>query len=174
MRYGATEMRARKLLGLLSLLIPISGCMAVKGTVNVAQADQAVVRAQERGAGHYAIYEYTLASRYLEKSREELGNNEFRTATELARSAAGFADKAVISMSERGVGGIDFDESMLPEDGRDHAGLGPKRTLPTRPRPGVGEGGQPDLPPPNRDDLEDEDEIPLPPDDPWAGQNLDD
>ena len=74
--------------GITIALLALSGCMAAKGSIEVVRADEAVRRAEERGAAEHAIYEHTLSQRYLEKAHEELGRNDFRDATELARSAA--------------------------------------------------------------------------------------
>jgi len=63
-----------------------------------------VERAGDRGAEEHAAYEYTLATRYLEKAREASRRNQHRTAEELARAAAGYADQAVIRMQEMGLG----------------------------------------------------------------------
>lgn len=81
----------------------VGGCTAARGSLEVAAAERSVHRAAERGASEHAVYEYTLAVRYLEKAREELGHNQFRTATELARTAADHADKAVVHVGGGGV-----------------------------------------------------------------------
>ena len=108
------------------LLAILSGCTAIKGGIHLIQAETAIERAESRDAPEYAIYEYTLAERYLEKAREEVGRNQFRTATELAKSAANYADQSVISMEERGVG------SGKPPPKK--ASSSP-RTLPNKPLP---------------------------------------
>lgn len=93
--------------GLLALLvlIPMSGggC-GIKSTAYLVAADRAVQRAEERGAATDAAYEYTLALRYLEKAREESAHARYGDAITLAREAEGYADQAVITMQQRGLG----------------------------------------------------------------------
>jgi len=93
--------------GILALLVLVStsaaGC-GIKSTAHLVAADRAVQRAEERGAAENALYEYTLAVRYLDKAREESAHARYGDAISLAREAEGYADKAVIVMQEKGLG----------------------------------------------------------------------
>ncbi len=99
-----------------------TGCTAIKATVHVAQADQALAEARNHDAQNLAVYEYTMALRYIEKAREELGSSDHRMTENLAKRSAEWADKAIISI-ERGRRGID-----TLEDGFDELPTGPVLT----------------------------------------------
>ncbi len=77
----------------LALLLLLSAC-AVRASVHLHQAEQAVALATEQGAEEHAPYEYTLALRHLEKAREEAWRGQHRTAEELAREAVSWAERA--------------------------------------------------------------------------------
>lgn len=111
----------RHLAAWVAIAAATSGCTAIKATVHVAQAEQALAEARNHDAQNLAIYEYTMAIRYLEKAREEHGSADYRICENLARRSAEWADKAIISI-ERGRKGIDMLEddvgalpSALPE-----------------------------------------------------------
>ena len=95
-------MRPSRLLLPATLVVFLSGCAAGKATYHIMDAEAAVKRAEEHGAGIHAIYEYTLAQRYVEKAREEAGYSQFRAAVDLAKASAGFADQAVIFIEQTG------------------------------------------------------------------------
>lgn len=84
-----------------------SGCIAIKSTVHVSQAEQALAKAGDYNAQEAAPYEYTMAVRYLEKSREEIGWADYRMSEDLAKRSIEWSDKAIITI-ERGNRGIDF------------------------------------------------------------------
>ena len=84
-----------------------SGCIAIKSTVHVTQAEQALAKARDYNAREAAPYEYTMAVRYLEKSREEIGWADYRMSEDLAKRSVEWSDKAIITI-ERGNRGIDF------------------------------------------------------------------
>ena len=98
-------MRALRLLLLPAVLG--SGCIALKTTVHVTQAEQALAQARDYNAQEAAPYEYTMAVRYLEKSREEIGWSDYRMSEDLAKRSIEWSDKAIITI-ERGNRGIDF------------------------------------------------------------------
>lgn len=77
------------------LLFALTGCTAVKSSVHLVQAEQDVTRAEQRNADDEAVYEYTMALRYLEKAREENGYADYKDSSELSKSASEWADKAV-------------------------------------------------------------------------------
>lgn len=95
-------MRLGPAVTLAALILTAGGCTAVNAQVHIVRAEGAIKRAEESGAAQGAVYEYTLASRYLDKAREESVHNRFGAAEELARSATGFADQAVIALAAAG------------------------------------------------------------------------
>ena len=97
-----------------ALVALLSGCTAIKTTVHLAQAEQGLAEARNYDAQNLAVYEYTMAMRYLEKAREENGASDFRVAESLARRSAEWSDKAIISI-ERGRKGIDTLEDDIGE-----------------------------------------------------------
>jgi hypothetical protein len=83
-------------------LVALAGCTAIKAEVNVISAEQAVTRAREANAPDLAPYEYTMAIRYLEKSKEEAGYASYKASEELARKAADWADQSIIAIEKGG------------------------------------------------------------------------
>jgi hypothetical protein len=86
------------------------GCTAAKATVQIVTAEQALGRAREHEAAELATYEYTMAVRYLEKSKEEAGYSDYKTSESLARQAADWADQSIIAI-ERGGRGVGMEEA---------------------------------------------------------------
>lgn len=82
------------------LLLALGGCTALKARYHIATADTAVDEARKYGAADAAVYEYTMSVRYLEESKEKLGFAQYRSSEQLARKAAEWADKAVITTQE--------------------------------------------------------------------------
>lgn len=80
----------------------IAGCAASKVGFGLADAEQALLRAERFGAPRQASYEYTMALRYLEKAREEAGYSELKVADALARKSIEWSDRAIISVERRG------------------------------------------------------------------------
>ena len=103
-------------LPLLFTIIALGGCTALKSTVHLAQAEQALVDARGRNAQNLAVYEYTMAIRYLEKAREENGSADYRVAENLAKRSVEWADKAIIAIEggRRGVDVLGDDFGELP------------------------------------------------------------
>ena len=161
-------MRALRLLLLPAVLG--SGCIAIKSTVHVTQAEQALAQARDYNAQEAAPYEYTMAVRYLEKSREEIGSSDFRMSEDLAKRSVEWSDKAIITI-ERGNRGIDFlrdapdllsdqpapepEMPVVEEPGDDwlevEGPIAPVEPVPEAPKPG------PDEPTPG-DEFEDEED----------------
>ena len=79
---------------LLAILATTTGCGPVISTYLIisAQADLDGARAAE--AEKYAVYEYTSASEYLHKAREEQGYADFGPAIDFAYKAQDMAVKA--------------------------------------------------------------------------------
>jgi hypothetical protein len=109
-------------IGVIALMFASNtACTAAKATYQLVIAEQSVTRAQDYGAPELAVYEYTMALRYLEKSREEAGYAQYRVCVELAEKSAEWADKAIISIETRGSKNrldLDLDEIQdLPDSG---------------------------------------------------------
>ncbi len=91
------------------------GCTAAKANIQLISAEQALLRADSEGAEEVAGYEYTMAKRYLEKAREEVGYSEYRVADALARQSAEWSDRAIIFVERRGRTDINLDDfSAVP------------------------------------------------------------
>ena len=109
--------------GFLLAALPLAGgCTAVTSSYHLVDAELTVIRARNYGADEHAVYEYTMANRYLDKAREENGYAEFRMSSELAQTASEWADQAVISMDERGIAG-----NTAEETGNDMNGIKSQR-----------------------------------------------
>ncbi len=94
-------MRFSILLVIAAALAP--GCTAINASYHLVDAEITVNKSRDYGADVHAVYEYTMALRYLDKAREENGYSEYKLSAELAQTAAEWADQAVISMDERGL-----------------------------------------------------------------------
>lgn len=86
-------------------LLALTGCTAIKSSTNLVQAEQAVTRAEQRNADDEAVYEYTMAVRYLEKAREENGYADYKDSATLSKAATEWAEKAVKVVE---MGGSDY------------------------------------------------------------------
>ena len=91
------------------------GCAATHTAIQIGKANKAVERAKEAGAQEHAIYEYTMATNYLRKSKEEAGYSDFKDSVNLATGAAEWADKAIIIIEKEGRG---LDVDTLPGETR--------------------------------------------------------
>jgi hypothetical protein len=80
----------------------VVGCTATKAQVQVVSAEEALRRAEEYDADEKAVYEYTMATEYLAKAKDELGHSEMRMADALARQSAEWSDRAIIFVERRG------------------------------------------------------------------------
>ena len=92
-------------------LFAVSGCTAVKSSTHLVQAEQAVTRAELRNADDDAVYEFTMAMRYLEKAREENGYADYKDSTNLSKAATEWAEKAVKVVE---MGGSDYQPPPPP------------------------------------------------------------
>ena len=104
-----------RLITMATLALLTSGCAATLSTVHLGKANKAVLRAKERGAEEYAVYEYTMAENYLQKAREESNYSDYRDSIELSRGAAEWADKAIIVIEKEG---RDLNPDALPGETR--------------------------------------------------------
>ena len=124
-------------------LLLLSGCLALKSTYHVQMAERTLSQAREYGAQDRALYEYTMALRYLEKAKEEWGYSEYKMSEQMARTSALWSDRAIISIEQRGR--IDIrDEDFQPLPAPESA---PGAAPAPAPASGVDEWGDPIVPP---------------------------
>src|SRR5688500_14261958 len=95
--------RPRLVLSLVSLLgFEVAGCGPVEYLSQVGRrAAHAVDAAKAAGAEKLAPYEYTLATEYLHKAREEGGYAQYEVAAAYGRKAAAMGEKARLLSIER-------------------------------------------------------------------------
>jgi hypothetical protein len=76
------------------VLASLAGCAAGRNVYYVWDAQRALKEAELVDAPKKAVYEYTLASEYLSKAKEEAGYSDFGASEKLARKATEWAAKA--------------------------------------------------------------------------------
>jgi hypothetical protein len=86
-----------------------AGCTAAKAQLQIVSAETALHRAEEYEAQKLAVYEYMMASQYLDKAREEAAFSDYRIADALARRSAEWSDRAIIFVERGGRGELDLD-----------------------------------------------------------------
>lgn len=83
----------RRLFALACVLLLTPGCGPVMSTYLILRAQAELDGAQAAEAEKYAIYEYTAASLYLHKAREEQGYADFGPSIDFAYKAGEYAVK---------------------------------------------------------------------------------
>lgn len=93
------------LLGVAALCVvgQLASCGPIVSTQMISDARRSVDRASSRDGAEHAIYEYTLATLYLDKAREEWAYNRYQKARDYARLAQRYAEEALLRM-EQGLG----------------------------------------------------------------------
>jgi hypothetical protein len=86
--------RVRFVLGVFLVASALSGCGPVISTYLILSADAELAGAEAAQAERYAVYEYTAASEYLAKAREEQGYADFGPSIDYAFKANELAVKA--------------------------------------------------------------------------------
>lgn len=71
-----------------------SGCGPIQSTSYLLDAEVAIQSAKTAGADKYAPYEYTSATLYIHKAREEVGYSDFEVAVNFAQKASRYANEA--------------------------------------------------------------------------------
>jgi len=89
-------------------LASVAGCAAGRAGIQVQDAIAARDSAIAEGADQDALYEFTMASRYLDKAWEEMGTGQYRMSVELSKKSAEWSDQAVVQM-QRGARELDLD-----------------------------------------------------------------
>jgi hypothetical protein len=92
-----------------------SGCTAIKSTVHLAQAEQAVQLAREAQAPEQAPYAWTLAEQLVLKAREEWAASDFGPSETLSRQALEAANRAAEQARTAPRPEQQPPEAMLPE-----------------------------------------------------------
>lgn len=72
----------------------VSGCGPIVSGVQIIKADVELSAAATAGAKNNAPYEYTAATEYLQKAREEHGYSDFAESRKYANKAFELAEKA--------------------------------------------------------------------------------
>ncbi len=72
----------------------VSGCGPILSTQALSDAERALADAEAADAEALAVYEFTSATEYVDKAREEWGYSDFRAALTYARRARDFARDA--------------------------------------------------------------------------------
>jgi hypothetical protein len=117
-------------------VVLLAGCTAARAEVSIVTADQALGRAREQDADTLAVYEYTMATRYLEKAKEEAGYSDYKAAQQLADKSANWADQAIIAIESGGRGtDIEHAEQGLSDQGLSDQPVEPRPDTPPEPPP---------------------------------------
>ncbi len=96
----------------LSGLLTAAACGPVQSTAQLVDADRQLRAAREAGAESRAPYEWTAATLYLQKAREEVGHSSYEIAVQFARKAAQYA----IEARERADAASPTPETQSPEE----------------------------------------------------------
>lgn len=101
--YGRGIVPRRRGLGALAVGVLVAGgCGPIEYLSQVrGRAALAMVQAERQGAPRLAPYEYTAASEYLRKAREEAGRSSFQLAIEYGRRSEELANRAAGIARER-------------------------------------------------------------------------
>ncbi len=99
-------------LALALLPLVLSGC-AARSAYTLLNADRALQKARQAGAEEKSAYEYTLASEYLAKAREENTYSEYQISERLAKTSMDFALRALENTSDAE---REYDEEIVPEE----------------------------------------------------------
>ncbi|MEZ4321292.1 MAG: hypothetical protein R3F61_27700 [Myxococcota bacterium] len=134
-----------------------SGCAAARAGLQVQDAIAAREQAREAGAEQDALYEYTMANRYLEKAWEEMGTGQYKMSVSLSKKSAAWSDQAVVQV-ERGARAVEVDLATLRD--------GDVVPHPEQPAPAPAAGTPPATPTPTGPIVPDD--APMPPAEPAA------
>ena len=107
LRAGARAVRAALLVGVSLLSSPGCGPIQYQRQVNN-KAASAVVAARNAKAAGYAPYEYTAATEYLNKAREEADHAEYQIAIEYGRRAEALAIRARAIAEEKATAPVEI------------------------------------------------------------------
>ena len=91
-----------------------TGCAAARGNYYLFDATDVLMKANAAGASE-AIYEWTMATEFLQKAREEAGYSDYEYAETLARESIDWARRAQEAV-EVGITGREKGIEQLVED----------------------------------------------------------
>jgi hypothetical protein len=95
----ASEALRGVVLGTVAALL-LGGCAATRATLSIIEAQDQLELAREQGAQEVAIYEMTMAQRYLQKAWEEVGTSDYGVSVALSKKSAEWSDQAIIRVQE--------------------------------------------------------------------------
>ncbi len=115
----------RWLLLLVIVAVIETACGPIRSTAGLADAQKMLRAAENEQADKVALYEMTLARKYLDKAFEELGYNDYYEAERLAIEAEGYAQAALqkalgtelIDPQDAGPAIDEPDLEVIPEEG---------------------------------------------------------
>jgi hypothetical protein len=89
-------------------------CGPVRSTAFLTDADNQLEAARQAGAEKHAPYEWTAATLYLHKAREEMGRSQYEYAVDFARKASTYAAEARAAAVKAAKGTSDRDSAARP------------------------------------------------------------
>ena len=95
----------------------VTGCAAARGNYYIFDANDVLMKAEAAGASE-AIYEWTMATEFLMKAREEAGYSDYEYAETLARESIDWARRAQ-EVVETGITGREKDIEQMVDDAVD-------------------------------------------------------
>jgi Domain of unknown function (DUF4398) len=115
----------RWLLLLVIVAVVETACGPIRSTAGLVDAQKMLKAAENEQAEKFALYEMTLARRYMDKAYEELGYNDYYAAEQMAQKAEGYAETAlqkalgteIIDPSDLGPAIEEPDLEVIPEEG---------------------------------------------------------
>lgn len=120
------------LIPLLFLAGLASGCTAVRAGAQVQEAISARDAALARDADVNAPFEYTMASRYLDKAWEEIGTGQYKMSVTLAQKSAEWSDCSIVQV-ETGRRSIDVDLNQVEDAAPEGSATAPADGTPDAP-----------------------------------------
>jgi len=115
----------RWLLLLVIVAVVETACGPIRSTAGLVDAQKMLKAAENEQAEKFALYEMTLARRYMDKAYEELGYNDYYAAEQMAQKAELYAETAlqkalgtaIIDPSDLGPAIEEPDLEVIPEEG---------------------------------------------------------
>ena len=96
------------------LVTPLLGCGPVRSSASLADASSQIEAARQAGAEKQAPYEWTAATLYLHKAREEMGRSQYEYAVDFARKASTYAAQARAAAMKAAKSASDEDPAARP------------------------------------------------------------
>ncbi len=94
----------------------LMGCTAARGTIQMVEAEQDYSLAQAAEAEDLAIYAWTMAEAYMNKSREEYAHADYEAATALAMKASSWSVKARSIAEGMDISPLEDAPNIIPEN----------------------------------------------------------